>query len=85
MKKRETLKNAAFFAVILILVLVFLISGLHILESTVLQNGDIQETTGKKTIVRNGVDYKTGQSRVPATGRPSFVTGSNISPGRILP
>ena len=57
MKKRETLKNAAFFAVILILVLVFLISGLHILESTVLQNGDIQETTGKKTIVRNGVEY----------------------------
>lgn len=49
MKKRETLKNAAFFAVILILVLVFLISGLHILESTVLQNGDIQETTGKKS------------------------------------
>ena len=57
MKKRENLKNAAFFAVILILVLVFLISGLHILESTVLQNGDIQETTGKKTIVRNGVEY----------------------------
>ena len=57
MEKRETLKNAAFFAVILILVLVFLISGLHILESTVLQNGDIQKTTGKKTIVRNGLEY----------------------------
>ena len=57
MKKRETLKNAAFFTVNRILVLVFLISGLHILESTVLQNGDIQETTGKKTIVRNGVEY----------------------------
>ena len=57
MEKRRNLKNAAFFAVILILVLVFLISGLHILESTVLQNGDIQETTGKKTIVRNGVEY----------------------------
>ena len=57
MKKRENLKNAALFAVILILVLVFLISGLHILESTVLQNGDIQETTGKKTIIRNGIEY----------------------------
>lgn len=57
MKKRENLKNAALFAVILILVLVFLISGLHILESTVLQNGDIQETTGKKTVIRNGIEY----------------------------
>lgn len=57
MEKRRNLRNAAFFAVILILVLVFLISGLHILESTVLQNGGIQETTGKKTIIRNGIEY----------------------------
>jgi LCP family protein required for cell wall assembly len=57
MKKRGDFKNAAFFVVILILVLVFLISGLHILESTVLQNGATQETTGKKTIIRNGIEY----------------------------
>lgn len=57
MEKRQNLKNAAYFAVILILVLVFLISGLRILESTVFSQDSIQETTGRKTIIRDGVEY----------------------------
>ena len=45
-------------AVILILALVTLFSGLQILESTVLHPGpSIQETQPSKTITRNGVDY----------------------------
>lgn len=57
MEKRQNLKNAAYFAVILILVLVFLISGLRILESTVFSQDSTQETTGRKTIIRDGVEY----------------------------
>lgn len=57
MRKRENLKNAAIFTIILLLVLVFLIGGLHILGSTVLQNGAGQEPTDKKTIIRDGVEY----------------------------
>ena len=57
MKKRETLKNAAFFVVILLLVLAFLISGLHILESTVLQGGEEQVAGDRKTIIRDGIEY----------------------------
>lgn len=57
MEKRQNLKNAAYFAVILILVLVFLISGLRILESTVFSQDSTQETTGRKTIIRDGIEY----------------------------
>lgn len=57
MKKRNNLKNAVFFVAILILVLVFLISGLQLLESTVLQSGENQDSAGKKTLVRNGIEY----------------------------
>lgn len=57
MEKRQNLKNAAYFAVILILVLVFLISGLRILESTVFSQDTVQETTDRKTIIRNGIEY----------------------------
>ena len=57
MKNSQNLKNAAYFAVILILVLVFLISGLQILESTVFSQDSVQETTGRKTIVRDGIEY----------------------------
>ena len=57
MEKRQNFKNAAYFAVILILVLVFLISGLQILESTVFSQGSVQETTDRKTIIRNGIEY----------------------------
>ena len=57
MEKRQNLKNTAYFAVILILVLVFLISGLRILESTVFSQDSTQETTGRKTIIRDGIEY----------------------------
>lgn len=43
--------------VILILVLVFLISGLQFLESTVFHPTGYQETQSSKTIVRDGVEY----------------------------
>ena len=57
MKKRNDLKQVAYFGLILILLLVFLISGLQILESTVLQNGTAQDSTNRKTIIRNGIEY----------------------------
>ena len=58
MKKKKHTKEVVFFALILILVLVMLYSGLQILESTVFFRG---EETGRnpvsKTITRDGVDY----------------------------
>ena len=57
MKISQNLKSAAYFVVILILVLVFLISGLQILESTVFSQDSVQETTGRKTIIRDGIEY----------------------------
>lgn len=57
MKKRNDLKQVAYFGLILILLLVFLISGLQILESTVLQNGAAQDSSDRKTIIRNGIEY----------------------------
>ena len=57
MNKREKIKNAAYLVVILILVFVFLISGLRILESTVLHDHEQQQELNKKTVVRNGIEY----------------------------
>ena len=58
MKKKKHGAELAFFAAILILVLVILYSGLQILESTVLHSGqDTAETFASKTITRGGVDY----------------------------
>ena len=58
MKKHKHKKDLVFFAVILILVLVILYSGLRILESTVLRSGTGQEAAyTRKTITRGGVDY----------------------------
>lgn len=55
MKEQKSRKNIAFLAVILILVLVMVISGLQILESTVVSEN---ENNGpSKTITRDGVDY----------------------------
>lgn len=55
---RNTGKKILLVCVILILVLVMLYSGLRILESTVLLNGQEQETpVASKTIERNGVQY----------------------------
>lgn len=58
MSKRESAKKAAFFCVILILVLIMIISGLRILESTVFYREQSQEEIfERKTITRDGVDY----------------------------
>ena len=58
MKKCDQLKKLVHFLLILILVLVFLISGLRILESTVFSSGQNQgETFERKTITRDGVEY----------------------------
>lgn len=58
MKKKSPLKRVLILFVLLALVIVMLYSGLQILASTVLQSPattDVQ--TGKKTIVRDGVEY----------------------------
>lgn len=57
MKKRSDLKQIAYTGLILILLLGFMISGLQILESTVLQNGAVQDSTDRKTIIRDGIEY----------------------------
>jgi len=58
MSKRDNARKAAFFCVILILVLVMMISGLRILESTVFYREQPQEETyERKTITHNGVEY----------------------------
>ena len=59
MRKKNHLADMAFFGVVLILVLVMLYSGLQILESTILYQGQ-EESVGNstsKTIVRNDVEY----------------------------
>lgn len=58
MSKPSTRKRAAYFGVILILVLAVMIGGLRILESTVLRRGSsIQVDRSSKTITKNGVSY----------------------------
>ena len=58
MKKHKHMKDIVFFAVILILVLVMLYSGLQILESTVLYHGQDQEAPiVSRTITVDGVEY----------------------------
>ncbi|MBR5126034.1 MAG: LCP family protein [Oscillospiraceae bacterium] len=58
MNFRKDAKKIAGFAVILILVLVMIFSGLRILESTVFYStGNMEDTTASKTIERNGVKY----------------------------
>jgi hypothetical protein len=58
MKRHNPKKDAVFFAVIMILVLVMLYSGLQILESTVLYYGsNKEENIESKTIVVDGVAY----------------------------
>lgn len=57
--KRDTCKKIAFFATILILMLVMIYSGLRILEATVFSNEDMTEETPAvtKTITRDGIEY----------------------------
>ena len=57
MKKRLRAKDIAFAAVLLILVLVMIYSGLRIVESTVFRLDQDAQIPVSKTITRNGVDY----------------------------
>ena len=57
MKKNRRQGKPVILIVILILVLVFLISGLQFLESTVFHPTGHQGTHSSKTIVRDGVEY----------------------------
>ena len=55
-KRYGSAKKLLYFISLLILILVFLISGLHILESTVFRKETVQQEQ-RKTIVRDGVEY----------------------------
>ena len=57
MRISKRVKDIAFFCVILILVLVMLVSGLRILESTLLRTKVGEETFESKTIYREDVAY----------------------------
>ena len=58
MKRKAQARELAYFLLILILVLVFLLSGLRILESTVFSSGENpEEGHVRKTITRDGVEY----------------------------
>lgn len=58
MNKRKYAGKIAYFCVILILVLVMMISGLQILESTVFYGDTVAEApVASKTITREGTDY----------------------------
>lgn len=57
MSKRRTRMRIAFVAVVLILALVILFSGLRILESTVFYSDATEPTRPSKTINRDGVGY----------------------------
>lgn len=58
MKKQKIFKDIAFYAIILILVLVMIYSGLRILESTVFHQDQTDGTQApSKTIERDGVKY----------------------------
>jgi len=57
MSKRRVAVKAAYFCVILVLVLVMIFSGLRILESTVFYNDRDTAPVASKTITRDGVDY----------------------------
>ena len=58
MKHKKKRGNLAFLIIILLLVLVFLYSGLRVLESTVFnRDQEIEQDVPSKTIVRDGVEY----------------------------
>ena len=58
MNKRRVVGEAARFFAIVVLLLVFLYSGLQILEATVFSGGQEQEQpVVTRTITRNGVHY----------------------------
>lgn len=57
MNKRNSLRNILYSCVILVLVLLMIISGLQILESTVFLNGQDEQNIVSKVIERDGVRY----------------------------
>lgn len=58
MRKQKNAKKAAYFLTILILVLVMILSGLQLLESTVFYDKELAgEQITAKTVTRNGVKY----------------------------
>lgn len=57
MKRQHKLGKIIFIIVFLILVLVFLFSGLQVLESTIFSNEETQEAAEKKTITRGEDKY----------------------------
>ncbi len=57
-KRHRSIKDILYFLALLVLTLVFLISGLHVLESTVFnQTQNPEQQTKRKTITVDGVDY----------------------------
>ena len=57
-KRRRSVWDLLYFLALLVLILAFLISGLHILESTVFRKGaEVGEQVERKTVVRDGVEY----------------------------
>ena len=58
MERRNKIKQLAYYAAVLLLVLILLYSGLRILEATVLNSGSNGEPQiVSKTITRDGIDY----------------------------
>lgn len=58
MKHRNKAKQLVYYAVVLLLVIIMLYSGLQILEATVLNSGSNAEPgIVSKTVTRNGIDY----------------------------
>jgi LCP family protein required for cell wall assembly len=57
MKRPNQIGKIVYYGLILILVLVFVFSGLQILESTVFNSGTQDAVHPSKTITRDGVDY----------------------------
>jgi LCP family protein required for cell wall assembly len=57
-KRRRSVWDLLYFLALLVLILAFLISGLHIRESTVFRKGaEVEEQVERKTVVRDGVEY----------------------------
>jgi len=57
MSRMKHIKQVVFFCIILILVLVMIISGLQILESTAFRKTGQEDTYVSRTITRDGIDY----------------------------
>lgn len=56
MKRQHKVGKIIFIIVLLVLVLVFLFSGLQVLESTIFSKGEAQEVTNEKKTIKRGED-----------------------------